>query len=158
MQLRVNELKALVVIADLSESEKNITSEQCMSVQHFDYHCARKRDQKGRTYQAAEPTMLCFSVRINAADQAKPFYSQMMSQDAGIVSFIFNASFNDTHRLQKYDDAMVVNGFVVDVQEDFCSAAATEQNEEQIILRARMQVCSITYMGETDNKVLSFVQ
>ena len=157
MQLLSNELKAVAVMTDISESDSNITRDYCMSVEHFDYHCERKRDRDGRTYGASDPVMLCFDLRLNAADQAQPFYRQMKDDDSGIISFLFNATFSDTKRLSGYDEAMAVEGFIVDIREDFRSAAL-EQTEEQIILRARMQVRSIVYIGQNENKQLCFIQ
>lgn len=155
MQLLSNELKAVAVMADLSESSNGITSDQCMSLQHFDYRCVRKRDAKGHTYKAAEPVMLCFSVRVNTSAQAQPFYKQLTVNENGPISFIFNATFSDSERLTGYDDAMVVNGCMTDVQEDFHSVAFPEQNEEQMILNARMIVHSILFLTERTKKTFN---
>ena len=158
MPLQVNELKAVAVMEDVMESEKNITQDKCMSVKHFDYRCSRRRDSKGRVCHANEPAWLTFSVCIDSAEQTKPIYEQMMDQQRGPLSFLFNAVFSDAKRLTDYYDAMVVEGYVVDVQEDFYSASLPELEEEQIILRARMQVHSIKYVGKNDCKTLSFLQ
>ena len=158
MPLQVNELKAVAVMADLLESEKSITQDKCMSVKHFDYRCARRRDSRGRACHANEPAWLTFSVCINSAEQAKPIYQQLTDSKRSPMSFLFNALFSDTKRLTDYYDAMVVEGYVVDVQEDFCSAALSGQEEEQIVLRVRMQVHSIKYVGKNDCKKLAFLQ
>ncbi|MBO4249759.1 MAG: hypothetical protein J5884_00730 [Paludibacteraceae bacterium] len=157
MQLLSNELKAVAVMADISENGATVTRDQCMTVEHFDYRCARKRDRDGRTYASSEPVELAFSVRINGEDQAKPFYRQLCSGDEyGVLSFLFNTTFQATGRLDSYEQALAVEGFVVDVQEDFHSAQ-TETNEGQIILRARMLVRSIIYVGQNNNKILCFI-
>lgn len=155
----VTELKAIAVMADLQEQGIVITRDRCMSVEHFDYRCERKRDAKGRTYRANEPAILNFCVRINSTGQAQPFYKQLTDNGRCPMSFIFNASFdNGSRRLTDYDDGLVVDGYVVDVEEDFQSAASTDQSEQQITLRARMLVGSITYMGRNDNYSLCFIQ
>lgn len=155
----VTELKAIVVMANLLEEGVAITRDQCMSVEHFDYRCARKRDAKGRTYRASEPAILNFSVRINSAEQAQPFYKQLTDSGRCPLSFIFNATFaNTSKRLTDYDDALVVDGYVVDVQEDFQSSPMIEQREQQILFRARMLVRSIIYKGRNDNYSLCFIQ
>ena len=159
MQLQVKELKAVAVIADLSEAGSSVTSDQCMTVEHFDYQCARKRDSRGVTYGASMPSDLHFTVRINNADQTKPVYQQLMETENNPITFIFNATFSDNKRLSAYDDAMVIEGFVIEVAEAFQSAALDAQKEEQILLRARMQVRSLTYIGQDNNtKQLAFVQ
>ena len=158
MQLLSNELKAVAVMADMSENGATVTRDQCMTVEHFNYRCARKRDRDGRTYESSEPVELTFQVRINGEDQAKPFYRQLCSGDEyGVLSFLFNTTFQSTGRLASYEQAMAVEGFVVDVQEDFHSAALAETNEGQIALRARMLVRSIIYVGQNSNKTLCFI-
>ena len=156
MQLLSNELKAVAVMANMTEAADGITSDQCMSVQHFDYHCAHKRDAKGRTYQANEPAILRFRVRLNSAEQAQLFYQKLTDSEFGFLSFVFNVTFSETGRLQDYDDAMVIEGYIVDLQEDFHSAALAER-EELITLSVRMLVRAITYLGQYDNKTLCFI-
>lgn len=156
MQLS-NELKAVAVMADMSESGVTITRDQCMSVEHFDYHCERKRDKTGRTYNASEPVLLCFSVRVNAVGSAHPLYEQLTRTEAGTMSFIFNATFSGTKRLTGYFEAMVVEGYVVDVKESLSSATLSGQSEQQIILSACMLVRSINYIGQNDTKTLCFI-
>lgn len=158
MPLKMNELKAVVVMADLREEGKSITRDKCMSVEHFDYRLEHKRDYDGRTYTGNESAMLRFSVRINGAEQAKPFYEQMTSQENIPLTFIFNAFYSDTKHLMDYDDAMVVDGYVVDIQEEFRSAILNDPNEEQIILHARVLTRSITYIGQENNKTIYIVQ
>ena len=157
MQSLSNELKAVAVMVDIAEEGGSITRDQCMTVEHFQYRCERKRDKSGHTYGANQPVELRFSVRINATDQAQPFYRQLTNEEHETLSFLFNATFSDTKRLSGYDEAMAVEGFIVDVQEDFHSAALLQSNEEQITLRARMQVHSIIYIGQDDKKTLCFI-
>ena len=99
MQLLSNELKAVAVMADIAEDGNSITRDQCMTVEQFQYRCERKRDSYGHTYGANEPVELTFCVRINAADQAQPFYRQLTEEDFDTLSFLFNATFSDTKRL-----------------------------------------------------------
>lgn len=157
MQLLSNELKAVAVMADISESGTTVTRDQCMTVEHFNYRCARKRDRDGRTYGANDPVELSFCVRINAAEQAQPLYRLLVAEDKGILSFLFNATFSSTQRLSEYDEAIAVEGYVVDIQEDFQTAVLSIQEEEQITLRARMLVRSINYVGKDEQKTLCFI-
>ena len=157
MQSLSNELKAIAVMADISESGTTVTRDQCMTVEKFQYHCERKRDSYGHTYGASDPVELTFCVRINSADQAQPFYQQLTEEEHDVVSFLFNATFSDTKRLSGYDEAMAIEGFIVDIQEVFHSATLSAQDEEQVLLRARMLVRSIIYVAQDDKKTLCFI-
>lgn len=157
MQVLSKELKAVAVTVDMSEPNTSITRDQCMSVDNFTYRCRRRRDSKGRTYGANEPVELCFNVRLNSADLAQPLYRLLNDNEHGIVSFVFNATFSETKRMNGYDEAMAVEGFIVDIQEEYRGAISASE-EEQIILSARMMVRAITYLAQNDNKTLRFIQ
>ena len=157
MSLKVTELKAIVVMADLQNQDVSITSDKCMSVGHFDYCCFRNRDSKGRTYHDSAPAMLNFIVRFNSIEKAKQFYQQIQKNESGTLSFLFNASFSNGN-LDDYASAMVVNGFIVDIQEDFHSKVSSVQEDQQMIARVRMQVHSIIYKNSNTVKELAFVQ
>lgn len=158
MSLKATELKAIVVMADLQEQDRAITSDQCMSVGHFDYACFRNRDGKGRTYHDSAPAMLNFVVRFNAIAKAKQFYQLIQNNDPGTLSFLFNATFSSDRYLDDYAGAMVVKGFIVDIQEDFHSKVSSVQEDKQMIARVRMQIHSIFYKSGNTTKELSFVQ
>lgn len=72
-----NELKAVVVLEDLTENPANILKDKCLTVQKFDYDCVRKRTQKGGVYGAINPVILSFTVRVN--DQLQPCASSRQS-------------------------------------------------------------------------------
>lgn len=149
-----NALTAMVVMKDMtnylsSVSSSGIKKSDCRLALHFDYRCARKRDAKGHTYEASEPFMLSFSVQVTGTEQAKPFYQLLTSDENSPLSFLFDATFPN-ESLSSYGSAMVVNGYMVDVQEDFSS-----QDQTQMILHARMIVHSITYIKESDTKTFT---
>lgn len=151
-----NELKAAVVLEDILEVGSNAPQDKCMTVQDFNYSSLRKRDHTGAAYGSSEPVMLDFTVRINASIQSKPFYSYLMSDEYFSLTFIFNAVFNHMKRLSGYDDAMVINGYVIELKENFLGSISGEDNE-QMSLNVRMLVRNITYIGKESNKTITFI-
>ena len=128
-----------------------------MTVQRFDYTCQRKRDDTGKAYGPTDPVFLNFVIRVNGPEQSKPFYKNLSSTEHYPISFLFNATFNATQRLTDYNDALVVDGYVIEVEDNY-NSGTPGATTEQITLSVKMQVRKFTYLGRSNNKVMSFIQ
>ena len=155
-----NELKAFVVAEDFLENPMSVLKENCLTVQHFDYQCEHKRNASGEVYGPTEPVILKFTVRVNSPKHAKVFYSNLLSNSYFNYSFLFNATFNTNQRLGDYEDGMVVNGYVVSVEENYSTGKNQTGEDEQILLDVTILARSVTYMGreEQNNYTSVFVQ
>ena len=155
-----NELKAFVVAEDFLENPMGVLKENCLTVQHFDYQCEHKRNASGEVYGPTEPVILKFSVRVNSPKHAKVFYSNLLANNHFHYSFLFNATFNATQRLNNYEDGMVVDGYVVSVEENYSTGKNQTGEDEQILLDVTILARSVTYMArEAQNNYKSvFIQ
>lgn len=155
-----NELKAFVVAEDFLENPMSVLKENCLTVQHFDYQCEHKRNASGEVYGPTEPVILKFTVRVNSPKHAKVFYSNLLSNSYFNYSFLFNATFNANQRLGDYEDGMVVNGYVVSVEENYSTEKNQTGEDEQILLDVTILARSVTYLGreEQNNYTSVFVQ
>jgi hypothetical protein len=145
-----NELKAIVVPEDFLENPKNVLKENCLVVQHFDYQAEHKRNSAGEVYGPTEPVMLKLTIRINSPRHAKVFYSNLLNNAPFNYSFLFNATFNANQRLADYEDGMVVNGYVVSVEENYSANRGITGEEEQILLDVTLLTRSVTYVGREE--------
>jgi hypothetical protein len=59
-------------------------------------------------------------------------------------SMIFNASYDDFQILQDYEDAMIVNGYVVEIEELFDTIAPQHNG---MILNMKILLHSLDYIG-----------
>ena len=151
-----NELKAFVVAEDFLENPMSVLKENCLTVQHFDYQCEHKRNASGEVYGPTEPVILKFTVRVNSPKHAKVFYSNLLSNSYFNYSFLFNATFNANQRLGDYEDGMVVNGYVVSVEEQYNSLKDDDGLDKQMMLEVKLLVRSTIYMGrERQNDLTS---
>lgn len=155
-----NELKAFVVAEDFLENPMSVLKENCLTVQHFDYQCEHKRNASGEVYGPTEPVILKFTVRVNSPKHAKVFYSNLLSNSYFNYSFLFNATFNANQRLGDYEDGMVVNGYVVSVEENYSTGKNQTGEDEQILLDVAILARSVTYLGreEQNNYKSVFVE
>ena len=154
-----NELKAIVVPENFLENSLIVLKENCMTVQRFNYECLHKRNESGEVYGPTEPVILDFTVRVNSPRHTKPFFKRLVSNEHAYLSFIFNATFNTNQRLEDYDDGMVINGYVVQVDEVYGSETVDQANgNSQILLNIKVLTRSVTYLGRENNQNNIFIQ
>ena len=146
-----NYLKVVFVPEDISEMSAAVLRSNCLTVQHFNYEsCRRHNSETTLTYHAEEATTLDFTIRINNADCGKQLLTQMLDSELHAYSFIFNATFKPTGRLLDYDDAMMAQGYIIDIQEEFSTQSETGQTE-QMLMHIRLLLNSVTFFGKEDN-------
>ena len=153
-----NELKAVVVMENFLENPLNVMKENCMTVQHFNYECEHKRNEAGEIYGSINPVMLEFTVRVNSPRQARAFYKELVSNEHSNYSFLFNVTYNENQRLNTYEDGMVVNGYIVHIEENYTTAAQQDGSNTQIELSVKLLSRSVTYLGADNNYKSIFIQ
>lgn len=152
-----NELKAVVILEDLLEMPANILKENCLTVQNFNYDCVRKRTQKGDIYGAMDPVILSFTIRVNDQLQAMRFFKAIVSNLTTSLSFLFNATYDPRMRLKDYEDGLVVNGYVVGVEEVYQTEANENGEFQQMLLNVKLLVGRVTYLGNEESSNLKGV-
>lgn len=149
-----NELKAVVVADGMQDNMQNILKEKCLTVQHFDYHCEYNRNQNGEHFGSQQPAILNFTIRVNSISQVGVFYKNLVGTGYFEYTFLFNPHFGSNQRLSTYEDGMIINGYVVSVEEIFNSAKNKEDRDEQVILDIKILIRSVLYLGRDENSNL----
>lgn len=142
-----NELKAMLVTEDITESGVNVRQENCFTVQHFSYECSRRRNSAGEPYGPTVPSFLTFTVKVASDNNGKVFFDRIIGSETFRYSFLFNASFNDMRALSGFQDAMVATGYIVDLEEIYESVPAGDGSSEQMLIRAKLLLCNLAYVG-----------
>ena len=146
-----NQLKAMLVVEDITEQGVNVWQDNCFTVQHFSYDCHRLRNDKGTPYGSTLPSFLDFTVKVASNNNGKVFFERIQQDKTFPYSFLFNASFNNMRRLSECQDAMVVKGYIVGVEEAFGLASAEDGAQEQMLIRARLLISRIVYVGRDNS-------
>lgn len=150
-----NYLKAILFPENFCEMSVGIMRNQCFTVQCFNYESKRRRGEDGRTaYHAEDATMLDFTIRINSPENGKLFLSHMKELEPHDYSFLFNATFKATDRIDNYEDAMVASGYIIDIEEVF-NSTRNEGQTEQMLMHVKLLLNNITFVGKQKNLVLS---
>lgn len=150
-----NQLKVVFVSEDISEMPDAILRENCFTVQHFSYESKHRRHaETGNTSHAEDASLLDISIRINTPDCGKELLAHMQDQERHPYSFLFNATFKPSGRIEDFDDGMTAVGYIVDIQEDFGSSIQMDQ-QEQMLMHIKLLINSITFIGKEGNTTLN---
>lgn len=141
-----NQLKALLITENIAEQGVSVWQGNCHTVQHFSYECRRRQNDSGTPYGPTIPAYLDFTIRQADGESGKVFFDRMLSHESFPYSFLFNASFNDMRRLSDCEDAMVVTGYVINLEETY-DKTQESGSEEQLLLKGRILICNIAYLG-----------
>jgi hypothetical protein len=132
----------------------NVEKSQCFTVQDFSYECCRNRNDAGFPYGNTLPSTLKFTVRLQSPDSGKLFYQQMKENALFYYTFFFNATYGDFNRLKSFEDAMVVKGYVVDIEEQYDCQVAADGKPNQMLISVTLLLGSVIYKGMERDKYL----
>ena len=151
-----NELKALVIPENILD-QPNVLQEKCLTVQKMNYECHHERNNKREAYGPTEPVEMMFTIRLNDAADAKPFYQMLSAGEHFNFSFLFNATFNQSKRLNNYEDGMICDGYVVCVDENYSSTKDNAPTDDQMLLNIKLLLLNTTYFGYDNNYKSIFI-
>ncbi len=148
-------LRAMLVAEDVTQVGESITRDKCYVVQHFTYGNQRNRLAVQMMNRMEDSSYIDFVIRVADAYSGKQFYQQMKDSEPYTYSFIFNAAYNSSGRLQDYDDVMMVKGYIIDIEEDISASNQNEGHDTQVLMKVKLLLSSITYIGNESNLVLN---
>lgn len=143
-----NQLKALLVLDNITEEGVSVWQNNCFTVQHFSYACERERNQAGIPYGLTQTSYLNFTVKIATGDSGKLFFERLGTLETYPYSFLFNASFGDKRRMTECEDAMVATGYLVEVEEAFDEPKRKGGSQEQMLIKAKLLLSNLAYIGQ----------
>ncbi len=149
-----NNIKATLILEDFS-GMKQVAQEKCLTVQHFDYKCQRCRNEEGIPYGSTVSVILNCTIRT--VNNLQGFYDNLKSNNPFTYTFVFNAVFDPQKKLSDYEDAMIVVGHIIDIDETFDSSTKANGESDQIFCNIKLLLSSITYVGKSSNKKLSII-
>ena len=141
-------------VVTIDEKRFRIPCDRCFTVLHFSYECKRERNKSGYPFGNTTSTILDFTIRLMSPEDGKPFYQQMQQNEPEFFTFLFNATLFNRQYVTGYEDAMVVNGYVIDVEDDFTNAPTSEGSTEQMLIHVKLLVANITYIGVNGDRYI----
>ena len=152
-----NELKAVLFRENFLDNPRNVLKENCLVIQHFSYECERMRNNSSDGYGASKPVILKFTIRVNSPSHARELYQRLALNGHNDFSILFNVTYDNNSRLAGYEDGMVVNGYVVSVEEKYSSLRDESGLDKQMELDVKVLVRSTIYLGREEQNNLKSI-
>ena len=148
-------MTVIVVTDDINESGITIWKDNCYTVQHLSYKCSRDRNALGVPYGPNLPSLLKFTLKMEASDAGKTFYQRMQTREACPFSFLFNASFTARGSFSRCENALEAKGYIVDMEESNETVLVGEEVQEQMLLKITLRLSHLVFSGMKDNLTLT---
>lgn len=150
-----NQVKALFITDDTSQMIK-VPQSKCLTLQHYHYKCQRNRDEMGYPYGSTLSVLLDCTFR-NVPD-TQVLYERLRDNKPYTYTFVFNATFDVSKYLESYENAMTVNGYIVDIEEKFDTKPIVDGECEQMLVHVKLLLSNIIYKGKSSDKILSITK
>lgn len=126
----------------------------CLTLQHYEYVCSHPRNSLGKPYGNTNGAIITASLVVDNFHKVNTFYSRLQDHQSFSFSFVFNPIFNQDKTLDRYDQAMIVEGYVVDVLEDFNTETKTGTNQDKsLMVTVQILISKITYESGSNSVV-----
>ena len=150
-----NYIKATLFFDDFSEVK--VKKEQGFTLQQFNYECSRKRNNMGMPYGPTRTTILRFLIKSLPDGYLKEIYKRLDENADSSFSIVFNATFrmdeNGENTLNDYDSALIITGFVINVDESYGEDPQTSKATANLMMTdVGFLTKSITYVGSDNYK------
>jgi len=150
-----NHLKATLFCGNIDIDHQKIERNNVYTVQAFDYEYRRQRNSFGMPFGHTLSTVMHFTVRLLNSTDLKIFYKASKEANSQNYTFLFNATFAESRRLQEYEEAMVVSGYIVGIEEIYEPGKDEDYSSTQKLVNVDLLVSHIKYKGEENDKKLT---
>lgn len=152
----MSQIKVIVFNGNLAEYAKlttdnailqnKFTKDKGYTVQQFSYNCEMSRDTVNTIYGQTGNVIVDFDIRVMNNDQSL-FYGKLKELGSDMYSFVCNGVFEDG-KLKSFDNAIMVDGFVVDVDE------VGSNNSEQALMNVKLLARQIIYVHKDGRQLV----
>ena len=151
----MSEIKVMVFNGDLVKlvkSPNNVIYQNCFTqdkgytVQQFSYNCEMSRNTVNTIYGQTGNVIVDFVIRVMNNDQSL-FYGKLQDLGSDMYCFVCNCVF-ENGKLKSFDNAIMVDGFVVDVDEAGSNDASQAQMNVKLLAR------QIIYVHKDGNQLV----
>ena len=144
-ELLSNSLKAILYNEDYTAENSAPQRRDCYSVQQYRYDCRYPVDDNGRVTGQTRGVTLEMTVKILSPEQSKTFYKRLQSRESFSYTIFYNPVFDSSARLSKFDDCMLFQGYVVDIEEDFDTTPNSGGIDTQMLMKVRLLLTEIRF-------------
>ncbi len=138
-------LKAFLYAEDFFEMPDNVIKTKGYILQDYKFHFRYKRDENNNPYGHVVADYMELTVNASLINDSMVFYDQMQRDESHVYSIIFNPVFNAYERMVTFEDGIVFNGYVIDVEE---SCPFDDDNgAQQLQVKVKLMLNNIAFLS-----------
>lgn len=149
MELK-NKINIALFLGDVENSREHTKNKaRFLTIKRFNYNLLKSRYELGTPNEITERTAIDFEIRSPRIIQLKELYGRMKEEEVLPFSFVFNPTFGMDGELVEHNGAMVIEGCLCSISEDYVSHE--KQDDERMSISASLIIYSIRYTCGSNN-------
>lgn len=141
-----NNTKAVMTPQDF-EAVAIVNRRDCYVIQNYKFASSHPRDEKGRPYATTNCALMDVVISIDTFRTIQTFYQKLNSNEAFTYTIFFNVTYDSQNAIESYDQAIKMEGYVVDVEEDFDTEASGPDERKQMTCKVSILLSKVKYVS-----------
>lgn len=145
-----NHIKGILYLGNMLE-DVQIEQKRCFTIQHFDYNYRSMLSSRSNLMNANEESIMNISIRVLPDMMMNSLYEAYDMNTRVILSVIFNGEFDDMDNLSLYDNAIIVEGYLIQLSEQFERSTLQEGESNRALMDIKVIMHSIKYVSNNSS-------
>lgn len=129
---------------DSIHDQQSVLVNNCMTIQRYEYCFTKSRKKNGDVYNGNPlGSVMYITLNVGSKDSLKVFYSRTKMFTSSLLSIIFHPIFNEHGIMTTYANAMLIDGSIVSIDEQYDGEEAF--NGSQMTIKIGILVQGISY-------------
>lgn len=148
MQTQSKYIKSMLYLGNITDGERAEQS-RCFTLQHFDYNLDRMLGERRELLNATREAMMNLSIKVQPDNLTMDLYRVFGQDEQSTFTIIFNGEFDDMGCLVSLENAMVVTGYILHIEESFSRAAINHiaRPQERATIDVKVVMLKMHYAG-----------
>lgn len=154
--------KGVVILDDITQNYFRVIGEHHLNatLETFAYNFEMPANGTGMTFGASEPAVLEFSIRLRSALHSQILYTSSYTNESQKLTFLFGHEFEpyDRTKIRRYKYGIVVEGYIVHLEEEFHSSKDNQGLERQTIMHVKILLRSMQHISGLEGETMQMTK
>lgn len=141
------------MIAQDFEAITIVKRRDCYVIQNYKYASSHPRDEQGKPYATTNCALIDVVISVDTLRTIQTFYQQLCSNEAFTYTIFFNVTYDSQNAIESYDQAIKMEGYVVDMEENFDTEASGPEEQKQMTCKVRILLSKVKYVSGNNSLV-----
>lgn len=140
-----NNTKAVMTALDF-EAVAIVNRRDCYVIQNYKYVSSHPRDEQGKPYGTTNCALMDVVINIDSFHTVQTFYQQLRKNEPYTYSIFFDVVYDSQNNIDSYAQAIKMEGFVVDIEENFNTETPEDKKRKQMFFKVRLLLTKVKYI------------